>query len=209
MFSMNVKGGRCECCQGTGIQKIELNYLPSAYITCPKCNGQRYNDEILSVTYQGKTIRDVLEITISEIIVIFRDTKKVYSVLNSMIELGLGYLTLGQMSMNLSGGEAQRIKLAKALGVLSGGQSLYILDEPTSGLNETDIEKFQNVLFSLQKKGETILIIEHNLEFVAKVADYIIDFGVHGGNSGGKIVAQGDPRDVFAQKNSSLYKLDK
>ena len=209
MFSMNVKGGRCECCQGTGLQKIELNYLPSSYITCPECNGQRYNDEILSVTYQGKTILDVLETPISEIIEIFRDTKKVYSVLNSMIELGLGYLTLGQMSMNLSGGEAQRIKLAKALGVLSGGQSLYILDEPTSGLNEIDIAKFENVLFSLQEKGETFLIIEHNLEFVAKVADYIIDFGVYGGNSGGKIVAQGDPKDVFAQKTSSLYKLNK
>ena len=152
---------------------------------------------------------DVLEITISEIIEIFRDTKKVYSVLNSMIELGLGYLTLGQMSMNLSGGEAQRIKLAKALGGLSGGQSLYILDEPTSGLNEIDIAKFENVLFSLQEKGETILIIEHNLEFVAKVADYIIDFGVYGGNLGGKIVAQGEPKDVFAKKTSSLYKLDK
>lgn len=209
MFSMNVKGGRCECCQGTGLQKIELNYLPSAYITCPECNGQRYNDEILSVTYQGKTILDVLETPISEIIEIFRDTKKVYSVLNSMIELGLGYLTLGQMSMNLSGGEAQRIKLAKALGVLSGGKSFYILDEPTSGLNEIDIIKFEHVLFSLQEKGETILIIEHNLEFIARVADYIIDFGVYGGNSGGKIVAQGNPKDVFSQKASSLYKLDK
>lgn len=209
MFSMNVKGGRCECCQGTGLQKIELNYLPSSYITCPECNGRRYNDEIISVTYREKTILDVLETPISEIIGIFKDTKKVYSVLNSMIELGLGYLTLGQMSMNLSGGEAQRIKLAKALGALSGGQSLYILDEPTSGLNEIDIEKFVNVLFSLQDKGETILIIEHNLEFIAKVADYIIDFGVYGGNLGGKIVAQGNPKDVFAKKDSSLYKLDK
>ncbi len=209
MFSMNVKGGRCECCQGTGLQKIELNYLPSSYITCPECAGQRYNDEIISVTYQEKTILDVLETPISEIIEIFKDVKKVYSVLNSMIELGLGYLTLGQMSMNLSGGEAQRIKLAKALGALSGGQSLYILDEPTSGLNEIDIAKFVSVLFSLQEKGETILIIEHNLEFIAKVADYIIDFGVYGGNSGGKIVAQGNPQDVFAQKDSSLYKLDK
>lgn len=209
MFSMNVKGGRCECCQGTGLQKIELNYLPSSYITCPECAGQRYNDEIISVTYQDKTILDVLETPISEIIEIFKDVRKVYSVLNSMIELGLGYLTLGQMSMNLSGGEAQRIKLAKALGALSGGQSLYILDEPTSGLNEIDIAKFVSVLFSLQEKGETILIIEHNLEFIAKVADYIIDFGVYGGNSGGKIVAQGNPKDVFAQKDSSLYKLDK
>lgn len=209
MFSMNVKGGRCECCQGTGLQKIELNYLPSSYITCPECNGQRYNNDILSVTYQDKTILDVLETPISDIIDIFADTKKVYSVLNSMIELGLGYLTLGQMSMNLSGGEAQRIKLAKALGTLSGGNGLYILDEPTSGLNEIDIQKFVNVISSLQEKGETILIIEHNLEFIAKVADYVIDFGVLGGNAGGKIVAQGSPKDVFAKKESSLYKLDK
>lgn len=209
MFSMNVKGGRCECCQGTGLQKIELNYLPSSYITCPECNGQRYSDEIISVTYQEKNILDVLETPISEIITIFKDVKKVYSVLNSMIELGLGYLTLGQMSMNLSGGEAQRIKLAKALGALSGGQSLYILDEPTSGLNEVDIAKFVNVLFTLQEKGETILIIEHNLEFIAKVADHIIDFGVEGGNLGGKIVAQGKPKDVFEKKESSLYKLNK
>lgn len=209
MFSMNVKGGRCECCQGTGLQKIELNYLPSTYITCPECGGRRYNDKIISVTYKGKTILDVLETPIFEIIEIFKDVKTVYSVLNSMIELGLGYLKLGQMSMNLSGGEAQRIKLAKALGSISRGQSLYILDEPTSGLNEIDIAKFVNVLISLQEKGETILIIEHNIEFIAKVADYIIDFGVYGGNAGGKIVAQGNPKDVFAQKDSSLYGLDK
>lgn len=209
MFSMNVKGGRCEGCQGTGLQKIELNYLPSVYTTCPECNGRRYSDKIISVTYHEKNILEVLETPISEIIEIFKEEKKIYSILNSMIELGLGYLTLGQMSMNLSGGEAQRIKLAKALGTLSGGKSLYILDEPTSGLNEIDIERFVNVLFSLQDRGETILIIEHNIEFIAKVADYVIDFGVYGGNSGGKIVAQGNPRDVFAQKDSSLYKLDK
>lgn len=209
MFSMNVKGGRCECCQGTGLQKIELNYLPSSYITCPECNGRRYNDDVLSVKYENKTILDVLETPITDIIDVFKDAKKVYSVLNSMIELGLGYLTLGQMSMNLSGGEAQRIKLAKALGVLSGGQSLYILDEPTSGLNEVDIEKFIRVLFSLQEKGETILIIEHNIEFIAKVADYIIDFGICGGNAGGSIASQGNPKEVFSSKESSLYKLDK
>lgn len=209
MFSMNVKGGRCECCQGTGLQKIELNYLPSAYITCPECNGKRYNDEMLLVTYKDKTILDVLEIPISQIADIFSESKKVYSVLNSMIELGLGYLTLGQMSMNLSGGEAQRIKLAKALGAISGGRSLYILDEPTSGLNEKDIAKFVNVLFSLQEKGETILIIEHNIEFIARVADYIVDFGVYGGNLGGTIVAQGVLKDVFENEKSSLYTLDK
>ena len=208
MFSMNVKGGRCECCQGTGLQKIELNYLPSAYITCPECNGKRYHEDIISVEYKGKTILDVLETPISDIIEIFSDSKKVYSVLNSMIDLGLGYLTLGQMSMNLSGGEAQRIKLAKALGSLSGGQSLYILDEPTSGLNEVDINRFINVLFSLQEKGETILIIEHNLEFIARVSDHIIDFGVYGGNQGGIVVAQGNAMEVFNNKKSSLYGLE-
>lgn len=207
-FSMNVKGGRCECCQGTGLQKIELNYLPSSYITCPECNGKRFNDKILSVTYNGKTIQEVLETPISEIIDIFEDTSKVYSVLTSMIELGLGYLKLGQMSMNLSGGEAQRIKLAKALGVSSKGHNLYILDEPTSGLNEVDIERFENILLSLQKNNDTIIIVEHNIEFIAKISDYIIDFGTVGGNAGGKVAAQGKPQDVFGCKESSLYNLD-
>ena len=209
MFSMNIKGGRCESCQGTGLKKIDLNYLPSSYITCPECHGRRFNDDILSVTYADKTILDVLDTPISDIIEMFNGTKKVYSVLNSMVELGLGYLTLGQMSMNLSGGEAQRIKLAKALGVASHGQNLYILDEPTSGLNERDITKFIKVLFSLQNKGETILIIEHNVEFIAKIADYIIDFGIYGGTAGGVIVAQGKPKEVFSHKESSLYNLDK
>lgn len=209
MFSMNVKGGRCECCQGTGLKKIDLNYLPNSYITCPECNGRRFNDNVLLVTYANKTILDILDTPVSDIIEIFKGIKKIYSVLNSMIELGIGYLTLGQMSMNLSGGEAQRIKLAKALGISSHGQNLYILDEPTSGLNEVDIEKFTKVLLSLQNKGETILIIEHNIEFIAKVADYIIDFGIYGGKEGGKIVVQGKPKDVFLQKESSLYNLIK
>ena len=207
-FSMNVKGGRCECCQGTGLQKIELNYLPSSYITCPECGGRRFNDKILSVTYKGKTIQEVLEAPISEIIDIFEDTSKVYSVLTSMIELGLGYLKLGQMSMNLSGGEAQRIKLAKALGVSSKGHNLYILDEPTSGLNEVDIERFESILLSLQENGDTIIIVEHNIEFIAKISDYIVDFGTVGGNAGGQVVAQGKPKDVFNCKESSLYNLD-
>lgn len=207
-FSMNVKGGRCECCQGTGLQKIELNYLPSSYITCPECNGKRFLDKILSVTYNGKNIQEVLETPISDIIEIFNSTNKVYSVLTSMITLGLGYLKLGQMSMNLSGGEAQRIKLAKALGASTKGHNLYILDEPTSGLNEIDIERFEKILLSLQKNNDTIIIVEHNIEFIARISDYIIDFGIIGGNAGGQIVAQGKPSDVFNCKESSLYNLD-
>lgn len=205
---MNVKGGRCECCQGTGLQKIELNYLPNSYIMCPECGGNRYNEQVLSVMYHGKNILDVLETPINEILNLFKETKKISSVLNSMVELGLGYLKLGQMSMNLSGGEAQRIKLAKALGTSSHGKNLYILDEPTSGLNDVDVEKFIKILFALQEAGDTIIIIEHNLTFVSKVADYIIDFGLYAGKAGGKIVAQGTPKYVFAQKNSSLFGLE-
>lgn len=208
-FSMNVKGGRCECCQGTGLQKIELNYLPNSYITCPECGGKRFNEQILSVRYCGKTIQDVLETPIVDIISVFEGTKKVYPALESMIKLGLGYLKLGQMSMNLSGGEAQRVKLAKALSSSSCGRNLYILDEPTSGLNDVDIDKFVQVLSSLQQNRETVIIIEHNVEFIAKVADYIIDFGIFGGENGGKIVAQGLPEAVFANEASSLYRMDK
>jgi excinuclease ABC subunit A len=159
------------------------------------------------VKYKDKNILDILETPIEDIIEIFCDAKKVYSVLTSMMDLGLGYLKLGQMSMNLSGGEAQRIKLAKALGAPSHGHNLYILDEPTSGLNDADIEKFKNILLGLQEKKDTLLIIEHNIEFIAKVADYIIDFGLEGGQSGGKIVAQGIPQAVFTNPSSSLYDL--
>lgn len=207
-FSMNVKGGRCECCQGTGLQKIDLNYLPNSYITCPECNGKRFNEKILSVQYNGMTIQDVLETPISELFETFENSNKVYSVLKSMIDLGLGYLKLGQMSMNLSGGEAQRIKLAKALGTPSKGQNLYILDEPTSGLNCVDVSKFENVLLALQEKGDTILIVEHNIEFIAHVADYIVDFGLVGGSRGGMIVAQGLPKEVFENHKSSLFNID-
>ncbi|WP_346682027.1 ATP-binding cassette domain-containing protein [Megasphaera stantonii] len=208
-FSMNIKGGRCECCQGTGLQKITFNYLPNSYITCPKCGGKRFNDQVLSVKYCEKTIHDILEMPILNIIDVFKETKRIYSALHSMIELGLGYLKLGQMSMNLSGGEAQRVKLAKALSCSSYGKNLYVLDEPTAGLNDTDIDKFIQILLSLQQRCETIIIIEHNVEFIAKVADYIIDFGVVGGGDGGKIVAQGLPKTVFNDKASSLYRLDR
>ena len=208
-FSMNLKGGRCEFCQGTGLQKIELNYLPNSYITCPECKGKRFNEKILSVMYHGRTIHDVLETPIFDIIDMFKETKKVFPVLTSMIELGLGYLKLGQMSMNLSGGEAQRIKLAKALGISSSGHNLYLLDEPTSGLNDVDIAKFTKILFSLQANRETAIIIEHNIAFIAEVADYIIDFGLFGGEAGGKIVVQGSPEIVFAHEASSLHLLNR
>jgi len=204
-FSMNVKGGRCECCQGTGLQKIDLNYLPNSYITCPECNGKRFHENILAIKYNGKSILDILESPLIDIMETFEATKKITSVLQSMIELGLGYLTLGQMSMNLSGGEAQRIKLAKALGGLSSGHNLYILDEPTSGLNSSDVEKFISILLSLQSRHETIVIVEHNVEFISRVADYIIDFGNAGGSMGGRVVAQGNPEGVFKNKNSSLF----
>lgn len=207
LFSMNVKGGRCECCQGTGMQKIELNYLPSTYIPCPECGGKRFNEKVLTVTYQGMTILDVLETPIFELTDVFKGDAKVHSVLSSMMELGLGYVRLGQMSMSLSGGEAQRIKLARALGTLSHGRNLYILDEPTSGLNDADIEKFTKVLMSLQEKGDTIVIVEHNIEFVATVADHVIDFGLVSGDAGGKIVSQGAPASVFSDESSSLYGL--
>ena len=207
-FSMNVKGGRCECCQGTGLQKIELNYLPNSYVTCPECEGRRFSEQILSIKYRGNTILDILETPIADIIDVFTDAKKVYQTLNNMIELGLGYLKLGQMSMSLSGGEAQRVKLARALSPSSYGRNLYILDEPTSGLNNIDIEKFIAVLTSLQNNQETVVIVEHNMEFIARVADYIIDFGLLGGEAGGKIVAQGLPKMVFTDKFSSLYGLN-
>ncbi len=207
MFSMNVKGGRCECCQGTGLQKIELNYLPNSYILCPECGGKRYSDKILSVKYRNKNIQEVLDLPIFDIVELFSENKKIYSVLTSMIELGLGYLKLGQMSMNLSGGEAQRIKLAKALGVSSSGNNLYILDEPTSGLNDLDIARFESILKKLQNNNETIIIIEHNIEFIARMSDWLIDFGLYGGHVGGNIIAQGSPREVFNNKESSLYGL--
>lgn len=206
-FSMNVKGGRCECCQGTGLQKIELNYLPSSYILCPECNGKRFHENILAIKYNGKNILEILDTQITEIAPIFEESKKITSVLQSMIDLGLGYLTLGQMSMNLSGGEAQRIKLAKALGAISSGRNLYLLDEPTSGLNSSDIKKFEAILLSLQAHNETIIIIEHNIEFIAKISDYVIDFGNYGGKLGGKIAFQGSPKNMFENKNSSVYGL--
>lgn len=205
-FSMNVKGGRCECCQGTGFRKIELNYLPDSYIICNECNGVRFQEKILETKYKGMTISDILDTPIESIINLFCDNNLIYEKLKCMIEIGLGYIKLGQMSMNLSGGEAQRIKLVKALGTKTTGKNLFILDEPTSGLNSSDIDIFCNILLNLQKQGETIVIIEHNIEFITKVADYMVDFGILAGDEGGKIVAQGFPKYVYESLNSSWNK---
>ena len=204
-FSINVKGGRCECCQGTGLQKIELTYLPSLYVKCPKCDGKRYSSEVLSVVCEGLNIQEVLDSPIEEIAELFSKNERIYTSLKNMIRLGLGYLKLGQMSMNLSGGEAQRIKLARALSVASTGNNLYILDEPTSGLNESDITKFEDVLNLINKNRETIVIVEHNIDFIAHIADYVVDFGVSGGAEGGTVASQGVPKSVFACNKSSLF----
>lgn len=204
-FSINVKGGRCECCQGTGLQKIELTYLPCIYVKCPKCDGKRYSPEVLSVVCSGLNIQEVLDSPIEEIVELFSGNIRIYTSLKNMMRLGLGYLKLGQMSMNLSGGEAQRIKLARALSVASTGNNLYILDEPTSGLNGSDIIKFEDVLNLINKNRETIVIVEHNVDFVSRIADYVIDFGVRGGMEGGKVAAQGVPKAVFACNKSSLF----
>ena len=206
-FSMNVVGGRCECCQGTGKKKIELTYLPESFVICPECNGKRFRDDILSVTYKGYSINDILNENIHTLLSVFEGQKTVYGILKCMDEIGMGYVSLGQMSMNLSGGEAQRIKLAKYLGLSSKGNSLYILDEPTSGLNEKDVLRLIDVINNLAEKGETIVIIEHNVEFITHIADYLIDLGNVAGNAGGKTVIEGDPKTVMHIDGSSWKEL--
>jgi len=202
-FSMNVSGGRCECCQGNGKIKIELNYLPESYVTCPECNGTRFKKELLDVKVFGRNISETLTTPINELADDFKELEPVYRKLNCMIEIGLGYLCLGQMSMHLSGGEAQRIKLAKVLGNNSSKNTLFILDEPTSGLSEKDIARLKTVIELVQSMGNTVLIIEHNMSFVAQIADYMIDFGQKAGDEGGKIVAYGYPEEVYNSKDAS------
>lgn len=202
-FSMNVEGGRCENCQGTGKKKIELTYMPDTYIECPECHGKRFKSAVLSVNYKGNTINDVLDKTISDIKYLFDDMPSIRNILQCMIDIGMGYISLGQMSMNLSGGEAQRIKLAKCLGAKSTGKNLYILDEPTSGLNFQDIDLLEKILNKLSEAQETILIIEHNIEFIAHVADYLVDLGTIAGDKGGNTIIQGIPMEVFDNKLSS------
>jgi excinuclease ABC subunit A len=195
-FSFNVKGGRCEKCEGDGVLKIEMNFLPAVYVVCEACNGKRYNRETLEIAYKGKNIADVLDMTVEEAVTFFRAVPKIFDPLLTLAEVGLGYIRLGQQATTLSGGEAQRVKLATELSRRATGKTLYILDEPTTGLHFHDVAKLLEVLFRLRDAGNTLLIIEHNLD-VIKTADWIIDLGPEGGAGGGKIIAEGPPEKVI------------
>ena len=194
-FSFNVKGGRCEKCEGDGLLKIEMNFLPPVYVTCEACAGKRYNRETLEITYKGKNIADVLAMTVDEAVTFFRAVPQIYEPLLTLAEVGLGYIGLGQAATTLSGGEAQRVKLATELSRKATGRTFYILDEPTTGLHFHDVAKLLEVLFKLRNAGNTLVVIEHNLD-VIKTADWIIDLGPEGGDAGGRIVAQGPPVEV-------------
>jgi len=200
-FSFNVKGGRCEKCEGDGVLKIEMNFLPPVYVTCEACGGKRYNRETLEISYKGKNIADVLDMTVDEGVDFFRAVPKIYDPLLTLAEVGLGYIHLGQQATTLSGGEAQRVKLATELCRKATGKTLYILDEPTTGLHFHDVAKLLEVLFKLRETGNTLLIIEHNLD-VIKTADWIIDLGPEGGSRGGKIIAEGPPEEIVRRAES-------
>lgn len=202
-FSFNVKGGRCEMCQGAGVQTIGMNFLPDVYVPCPECGGKRYNRETLEVRYKGKSISEVLDMSFSEAVVFFENHPKIKRLLSVVVEVGLGYLTLGQPSTTLSGGECQRIKLAAELGKKDTGQTLYILDEPTTGLHFEDIRVLLEVLQKLVDKGNSMIVIEHNLD-VIKVADYVIDMGKNGGSAGGSIAESGTPEDLARSNANSI-----
>jgi excinuclease ABC subunit A len=196
-FSFNVKGGRCENCKGDGIIKIEMHFLPDVYVPCEICKGKRYNRETLEVKYKGKNITEILEMTIEEACEFFKPIPKIYRKLETLEQVGLGYVRMGQPATTLSGGEAQRIKLAAELSKRSTGRTIYILDEPTTGLHFEDVKKLLGVLHKLVDQGNTVLVIEHNLD-VIKTADWIIDMGPEGGNGGGHVVVTGTPEDLAA-----------
>ncbi|MFK8267225.1 excinuclease ABC subunit UvrA [Capnocytophaga cynodegmi] len=200
-FSFNVKGGRCETCEGSGLKVIEMNFLPDVYVECETCKGKRFNRETLEVRYKGKSIADILDMTISESVVFFENIPKIHRKLKTIEEVGLGYITLGQQSTTLSGGEAQRVKLATELSKKDTGNTFYILDEPTTGLHFEDVKVLLDVLDKLVDKGNTVLVIEHNIDVIKKV-DYIIDIGYEGGKGGGEVVASGTPEEVAKDKKS-------
>jgi excinuclease ABC subunit A len=200
-FSFNVKGGRCEHCQGDGTIKIEMQFLPDVYVTCDVCGGRRFNKETLEVRYKGKNIHEVLEMSVEQALEFFSQIPKIKRKLKTLKSVGLEYVKLGQSALTLSGGEAQRVKLSLELSKRSTGKTLYILDEPTTGLHFVDIKRLMEVLDRLVDKGNTVILIEHNLD-VIKVADHIIDLGPEGGDGGGEIVAAGTPEQVSSCSRS-------
>ena len=200
-FSFNVQGGRCEECEGGGMKLIEMNFLPDVYVECPKCLGKRYNRETLEIKYKGKSISDILNMTIDHAVVFFESIPQIHRKIKMLHEVGLGYIKLGQSSTTLSGGEAQRVKLSEELSKRDTGKTFYILDEPSTGLHFEDISLLLNVLQKLVEKGNTVVVIEHNMDII-KVADYIVDMGPEGGSGGGLIVAKGTPEQVSKSKKS-------
>jgi excinuclease ABC subunit A len=200
-FSFNVRGGRCEACQGDGTITIEMHFLPDVYVQCEVCHGSRYNNETLEITFKGKNIADVLDMTVEEALEFFENIPKIKNKLQTLFDVGLGYIKLGQPATTLSGGEAQRIKLSAELSRRSTGKTLYILDEPTTGLHFDDVKKLLAVLDRLTGSGNTVVVIEHNLD-VIKTADYIIDLGPEGGDGGGLVIARGTPEDVAGESAS-------
>ena len=200
-FSFNVKGGRCEACQGDGILRISMHFLPDVYVPCEECGGKRYNDETLQVTYKGKNIYDVLEMSVEEALEFFSSMHKIKHKLQTLKDVGLDYIKLGQSATSLSGGEAQRVKLASELQRKATGKTLFVLDEPTTGLHTHDVKKLLEVLQRIVDNGDTVLVIEHNLD-VIKSADYIIDIGPEGGDEGGNILACGTPEQIAQVEES-------
>jgi excinuclease ABC subunit A len=208
-FSFNVKGGRCEACQGDGLKRIEMNFLPDVYVTCDVCRGRRYNSETLQVKYKGHSIADLLESTVEDAIPVLENIPQIQAKLQTLHDVGLGYIHLGQSSTTLSGGEAQRIKLARELSKRQTGRTLYILDEPTTGLHFEDIKRLLDVLQRLVDLGNTVIVIEHQMD-VIKSADHIIDMGPEGGEKGGSVVASGTPEQILRFKKShTAHALEK
>jgi excinuclease ABC subunit A len=200
-FSFNVKGGRCEACQGDGVLKVEMHFLPDVYVPCDVCKGQRYNRETLEIRYRGKNIHEVLEMTVEDAARFFQNVPAAAGKLHTLTDVGLSYVRLGQNATTLSGGEAQRVKLSRELAKRATGRTLYILDEPTTGLHFHDVQQLLNVLHRLRDEGNTVVVIEHNLD-VIKTADWVIDLGPEGGEGGGEIIAVGTPEDIAANERS-------
>ena len=204
-FSFNVKGGPCEACQGDGILKIEMHFLPDVYVTCEACQGKRFTEQTLAIEFKGKNIADVLNLSVEESMKLFENIPRIRKTLQTLNDVGLGYVRLGQSATTLSGGEAQRVKLASELCKVSTGNTFYILDEPTTGLHFADVDKLLQVLQRLVEKGNTVLVIEHNME-VIKNADYIIDLGPEGGDKGGRLIFGGVPEELIRHKESYTAK---